>query len=628
MDGQNDDFMAPFDIAGFVAASERMQHQDNSSGNQQQHDVFQRQMSSADNDEPPMMSLQSASSNTSNNMESYQALLAIQAMENQQQQSQPSTTTQSLLEQQLRLNQLQQLQQLQNQIFQQQIELISGQSGMAAGMDTGQKFGDQINFTGLPTPASSTELRAQVNTNFVSPMILQNYIPPPVSSSMSRYTSSSHNQMQGSNSAPAHIAFHVNTPLPSPAELDFDLSPLTSPWLGAYQQSDQSSRPKTNKRDASSSGDDTITQSSRKRQSPAIRPSNGSSSAAIKRAGSMRGSASLNSTPALRSRSRKGSTAGDEPGDTPSPVDLSMPPPAPPSSQQNASVPTPTQSTNNSTSPSPSIAPVTPASIMNLGRFGLASGLSPPMTAADNNNASKQPALGNKSKQAARPKVAISANGSKLPKKSPSGSMISPSLKPLLPGGLPASSAAHLAAHSNYSHHMAGNSSQLNLTPSTPLPQPTLQVRKTSHKAAEQKRRDSLKTSFDDLRMLLPPIPLPSDEGYDGEPPLPGAMPPRGPPRGDGGPNRAVSKLQLLRCGNDFIRQLKARIDRRDEFIEQLKSDVIALRGAVGPDVSSVLGRELADLDLDLDAIEAQAPRLGFSGSNQDEDYGEEEGGE
>ena len=45
-------------------------------------------------------------------------------------------------------------------------------------------------------------------------------------------------------------------------------------------------------------------------------------------------------------------------------------------------------------------------------------------------------------------------------------------------------------------------------SPSTPFMPP--QIRKSSHKAAEQKRRDSLKTSFDDLRLLLPPIPLPS----------------------------------------------------------------------------------------------------------------------
>jgi hypothetical protein len=32
-----------------------------------------------------------------------------------------------------------------------------------------------------------------------------------------------------------------------------------------------------------------------------------------------------------------------------------------------------------------------------------------------------------------------------------------------------------------------------------------------------------------------------------------------------------VSKLQLLMCGNDYIRLLKARVERRDEEIERLR---------------------------------------------------------
>lgn len=141
------------------------------------------------------------------------------------------------------------------------------------------------------------------------------------------------------------------------------------------------------------------------------------------------------------------------------------------------------------------------------------------------------------------------------------------------------------------------------------------QVRKTSHKAAEQKRRDSLKTTFDDLRGLLPPIPLPSTpgtgNGYDEDggangagavasgtggsggsgstggnlfgtgvkPLLPGALPPRGPPKAGGeGPNKSVSKLQLLICGNEFIRTLKSRVDRRDEEIVLLRREVRNLR--------------------------------------------------
>ena len=150
--------------------------------------------------------------------------------------------------------------------------------------------------------------------------------------------------------------------------------------------------------------------------------------------------------------------------------------------------------------------------------------------------------------------------------------------------------------------------------------QQPIQVRKTSHKAAEQKRRDSLKTTFDDLRKLLPPILLPNDSSSPSlgpstphpssssshvnnsnnsnnsnptssphspiflatTPLLPGSLPPRGPPKAGGeGPNKGVSKLQLLICGNEFIRVLKARVERRDEEIERLRREVGRLRGLV-----------------------------------------------
>jgi hypothetical protein len=153
---------------------------------------------------------------------------------------------------------------------------------------------------------------------------------------------------------------------------------------------------------------------------------------------------------------------------------------------------------------------------------------------------------------------------------------------------------------------------------------PGMHGRKTSHKAAEQKRRDSLKTTFDDLRSLLPPIPLPSsDDRFADDPLLPGALPPRGPPKAGGeGPNKGVSKLQLLMCGNDFLRMLKARVDRRDEEIERLRREVKRLRlvcgGNVGACGDAGMGGggdvvEELDLERDLDAIEAFGPELGTS---------------
>ena len=158
--------------------------------------------------------------------------------------------------------------------------------------------------------------------------------------------------------------------------------------------------------------------------------------------------------------------------------------------------------------------------------------------------------------------------------------------------------------------------------------QPPLHVRKTSHKAAEQKRRDSLKTSFDDLRILLPPIPLPSEEVYPDEPILPGAMPPRGPPKGNiDGPNRGVSKLQLLRCGNDYIRRLKARVERRDLEIDHLRKEIGRLRLVIGPEPET--NEEPIDLEKDLDACEATLGPLGRSlNGSGDLDDGDEDGGD
>jgi hypothetical protein len=153
------------------------------------------------------------------------------------------------------------------------------------------------------------------------------------------------------------------------------------------------------------------------------------------------------------------------------------------------------------------------------------------------------------------------------------------------------------------------------------------QVRKTSHKAAEQKRRDSLKTTFDDLRVLLPPIPLPSDENFPDERILPGALPPRGPPKAGGeGPNKGVSKLQLLMCGNDYIRQLKGRVERRDEEIYRLRREIVRLRQLLGDEAMNAM--EGVDLERDLDANEPFGAGFGRGGSVVVDDEGDEDGEE
>ncbi|OCH85771.1 hypothetical protein OBBRIDRAFT_797842 [Obba rivulosa] len=508
-----------------------------------------------------------------------------------------------------------------------QMEILSGQGSLAMLPNTMDRSKDQAQYNGPPTPMSSTELRAQQSTDFVSPMILhsnnaamaslaqnpqllQNFIP------QNMIPSAPH-------SAPANIVFQQqsNLPLPSPAELDFgDFSPLTSPWLGAYggsqgapggSRSGQSVPPssKNKRRPVSSSGDESssVAQPARKRQSPTVKaPSAGPPPP---KKASTRSTRSANSTPLFQATTRPspgarrpdaGVGAGDAPTDTPSPIEIPMPPPAhPPPAPPASSIITMQQPPSGAPSPvaaippQNNIVPVTPASIMKLGRLGAGAGTS-----------SQGPAP---AESTTRSRAASRGESSKASKNL---SLVSPGLKPIRP---------------------AGSANALSPTsPMAPFPQP-MAFRKSSHKAAEQKRRDSLKTSFDDLRVLLPPIPLPSEDGYPDEPLLPGAMPPRGPPKGNAeGPNRGVSKLQLLRCGNEYIKVLKARVDRRDEEIERLRREVARLRVLVPEEERA----SDVDLERELDVCEtaggalfakAQAAYAAMGGEGEEAD---EEGGD
>ncbi|KAG0002637.1 hypothetical protein BGZ79_002574 [Entomortierella chlamydospora] len=85
--------------------------------------------------------------------------------------------------------------------------------------------------------------------------------------------------------------------------------------------------------------------------------------------------------------------------------------------------------------------------------------------------------------------------------------LVSPSLKPWLPGGLSYNTDLHSG----------------------------IELRRTSHKAAEQKRRDSLKHCFDDLRQMIPNI-----------------------------VDKAPSKVFLLKKSFDYICSLKSEIAQRD----------------------------------------------------------------
>ncbi|OZJ06818.1 hypothetical protein BZG36_00123 [Bifiguratus adelaidae] len=78
--------------------------------------------------------------------------------------------------------------------------------------------------------------------------------------------------------------------------------------------------------------------------------------------------------------------------------------------------------------------------------------------------------------------------------------LISPSLKPLLPGNPSLNDAAQiLASKSNYQNLREGKAQSLGISYPSNI-HSGIEIRKTAHKAAEQKRRDSLKQNFESLR--------------------------------------------------------------------------------------------------------------------------------
>jgi hypothetical protein len=125
--------------------------------------------------------------------------------------------------------------------------------------------------------------------------------------------------------------------------------------------------------------------------------------------------------------------------------------------------------------------------------------------------------------------------------------------------------------------------------------------RKTSHKAAEQKRRDSLKAGFDELRLLLPPINTEALDPESGEP-IPGSSAPRLLPKSslvpDDNPNRGVSKVALLKFSNEYIVRLHDKVEKRDDYIERLRMEVQRLREGSGEEVRGADDEDLLDMDM------------------------------
>ncbi|WWD01703.1 hypothetical protein V866_008649 [Kwoniella sp. B9012] len=261
---------------------------------------------------------------------------------------------------------------------------------------------------------------------------------------------------------------------------------------------------------------------------------------------------------AIEHRNLAPSGASMSSASTPSPVDLShmMPPPPVP--------------TSGSTKSRKGVAPMTPASLMNLAS-------APPIT---NNDISLDEHSGHGAVAPPPPP----------PKRGSSGTSNRMTRKQNGTNGNTAGGAGDKKTAGKLVP-VGGGKRALAIRPQSaasskaaakPPPPPTEpENRKTSHKAAEQKRRDSLKAGFDELRLLLPPINVEALDPESGEP-IPGSSAPRLLPKSslvpDDNPNRGVSKVALLRFGNEYIEKLKERVERRDDYIERLREEVRRLR--------------------------------------------------
>lgn len=165
-----------------------------------------------------------------------------------------------------------------------------------------------------------------------------------------------------------------------------------------------------------------------------------------------------------------------------------------------------------------------------------------------------------------------------------------------------------------------------------------LDQRRTSHKAAEQKRRDSLKHCFDELRVLLPSITVDHNtpggsmlgpdgsnedrlaEGFglmemssrDGD---------QQSAQGEGisdqslDPNRTIAKVLLLRHSNEYLIRLKKRIERRDVALQTLSEEVVRLRSILSKQGISFDGEdakvssELSSLSIESEKREPRTSR-------------------
>ncbi|CAG8545981.1 10471_t:CDS:2 [Acaulospora morrowiae] len=162
---------------------------------------------------------------------------------------------------------------------------------------------------------------------------------------------------------------------------------------------------------------------------------------------------------------------------------------------------------------------------------------------------------------------------------------ISPNLKPKLPGVIADEVAEQLAKKSNYQSILEGTAKSLGISYSSDV-HSSLESRRTTHKAAEQKRRDSLKQSFDELKKVVPFHSTDSSNSNNGNNGNGNSSGSDGNnssnstgKNGDGNPSmKNVSKLFLLKRAHDYIVELHKITREKDDIIQKLSEELGELR--------------------------------------------------
>ncbi|KAI9478315.1 MAG: hypothetical protein EXX96DRAFT_483052 [Benjaminiella poitrasii] len=271
--------------------------------------------------------------------------------------------------------------------------------------------------------------------------------------------------------------------------------------------------------------------------------------------------------------------------------------------------------------PSSYIEPATPASLMNIRSTSQSSYSSfsqpippSPLTLLPTSEMSAKSSTKNEKRSNKKQRQGSSDAASKsksnsgiahTPTRALKPLLISPTLKPghsktLLPNNkkMPIPSINHeiqsveeaeriLATRSNYQNLIEGKAAALGIDFSTQI-KSGIEIRRTAHKAAEQKRRDSLKEWFDRLRceveegyvkrqrsLLSQVIIAQALEKRTGDHQGNDSYDASSKTRSDSNAMKPLSKVLLLQYAYEYITSLKQTLQEKDTLIEKLKATSI-----------------------------------------------------